>query len=112
MVPVTAVFTAPEPRTVVMRIVAGEGTGSVVETHATPLTEAGAGRPRCDVIETVVAGSDRRGFAPARAAAPSSARRGRPRGGCGRATWPVPSGAGPCGAPADSPAETGGPGHT
>ncbi|MFJ3582963.1 DUF5914 domain-containing protein [Streptomyces sp. NPDC090127] len=70
VVPVRAVFTAPEPRTVVMRIVAGEGTGSVVETHATPLTGPGAGRPRTAVVEAVVAGSDRRGFALARAAAP------------------------------------------
>ncbi|MGW9367681.1 DUF5914 domain-containing protein, partial [Streptomyces albidoflavus] len=38
VVPVQAVFTAPEPRTVVMHITRGEGTGSVVETHATPLT--------------------------------------------------------------------------
>ncbi len=36
-VPVIAEFTAPEPRTIVMRIVDGEGTGSVVETHATPV---------------------------------------------------------------------------
>ena len=36
-VPVIAEFTSPEPRTIVMRIVDGEGTGSVVETHATPV---------------------------------------------------------------------------
>ncbi|MET9622335.1 DUF5914 domain-containing protein [Streptomyces sp. NPDC006464] len=70
VVPVRAAFSAPEPRTVVMRIVAGEGEGSVVETHATPLTEPGAARPRTAVIEAVVAASDRRGFAIARAAAP------------------------------------------
>ena len=35
-VPVVAEFTSPEPRTVVMRIIDGEGAGSVVETHATP----------------------------------------------------------------------------
>ncbi|MFI9123455.1 DUF5914 domain-containing protein [Streptomyces bikiniensis] len=70
VVPVRAVFTAPDPRTVVMRITAGEGTGSVVETHATPLTPAGARRPRTAVVEAVVAGSDRRGFAVARLAAP------------------------------------------
>ncbi|MYV70668.1 Rieske 2Fe-2S domain-containing protein, partial [Streptomyces sp. SID2131] len=63
VVPVRAVFTAPGPRTVVMRITAGEGAGSVVETHATPLTPAGARRPRTAVVEAVVAGSDRRGFA-------------------------------------------------
>ncbi|MET7933126.1 DUF5914 domain-containing protein [Streptomyces sp. NPDC005322] len=69
-VPVRAVFTAPGPRTVVMRIVEGEGQGSVVETHATPLGPDAAGRPRTAVIEAVVAASDRPGFAVARAAAP------------------------------------------
>lgn len=70
-VPVQAEFTCPEPRTVVMRIVAGEGAGSVVETHATPLGRGPDGRPRTAVIEAVVAGSPRRGFAFARAAAPA-----------------------------------------
>ncbi|WP_435971674.1 DUF5914 domain-containing protein [Streptomyces sp. Qhu_M48] len=70
VVPVRAAFTAPEPRTVVMRIEAGEGAGSVVETHATPLTAAGSDRPRTAVVEAVVAVSDRRGFAVARATAP------------------------------------------
>ncbi|MFJ6217059.1 DUF5914 domain-containing protein [Streptomyces sp. NPDC092296] len=69
-VPVRAVFTAPGPRTVVMRIVAGEGEGSVVETHATPLTPTGHDRPRTAVIEAVAAHSDRPGFAAARRAAP------------------------------------------
>ncbi|MEU9588501.1 DUF5914 domain-containing protein [Streptomyces sp. NPDC048219] len=71
VVPVRAEFTAPEPRTVVMRITEGEGRTSVVETHATPLTAAGADRPRTAVVEAVVAASDRRGFALARAAAPA-----------------------------------------
>ncbi|CAL9348061.1 hypothetical protein SUDANB60_00402 [Streptomyces sp. enrichment culture] len=70
VVPVRAVFTAPEPRTVVMHIAEGEGVGSVVETHATPLGPDASGRPRTAVIEAVVAASDRRGFALARAAAP------------------------------------------
>ncbi|MEW2416936.1 DUF5914 domain-containing protein [Streptomyces sp. NPDC046866] len=70
VVPVSAAFHAPDPRTVVMRIVGGEGEGSVVETHATPLTPPGAGRPRTAVVEAIVAGSDRRGFAVARALAP------------------------------------------
>jgi hypothetical protein len=70
VVPVRAVFTAPEPRTVVMHITDGEGEGSVVETHATPLTARDAPRPRTAVVEAVVAASDRRGFALARAAAP------------------------------------------
>jgi hypothetical protein len=69
VVPVRAEFTAPEPRTVVMRITEGEGAGSVVETHATPLRGPGA-EPRNAVIEAVVADSDRPGFALARAAAP------------------------------------------
>ncbi|PBC86880.1 MULTISPECIES: DUF5914 domain-containing protein [unclassified Streptomyces] len=71
VVPVTAHFTAPEPRTVVMRIVAGEGRGSVVETHATPLGPDGRGRPRTAVTEAIVATSRRPGFALARAAAPA-----------------------------------------
>ncbi|MEV6260109.1 DUF5914 domain-containing protein [Streptomyces sp. NPDC051784] len=71
VVPVRAVFTAPEPRTVVMHITDGEGTGSVVETHATPITAPGATHPRTAVVEAVVASSDRRGFALARAAAPA-----------------------------------------
>ncbi|MFD9007031.1 DUF5914 domain-containing protein [Streptomyces sp. NPDC059582] len=70
VVPVRAIFTAPEPRTVVMRIVEGEGQGSVVETHATPLGLDDRGRPRTAVVEAVVAASDRRGFAVARALAP------------------------------------------
>ncbi|MGV2917627.1 DUF5914 domain-containing protein [Streptomyces alfalfae] len=70
VVPVRAEFTAPGPRTVVMRITRGEGEGSVVETHATPLGHDAAGRPRTAVVEAVVAASERRGFALARAAAP------------------------------------------
>ncbi|MER7490613.1 DUF5914 domain-containing protein [Streptomyces sp. NPDC126497] len=70
VVPVRAVFTAPEPRTVVMRIAEGEGAGSVVESHATPLGTDGRGRPRTAVVEAVVAASDRPGFALARGAAP------------------------------------------
>ncbi|GGI92151.1 (2Fe-2S) ferredoxin [Saccharopolyspora subtropica] len=69
-VPVHAEFTAPEPRTVVMRIVSGEGVGSVVETHATPLGTGRDGRPRTAVVEAVVADSTRPGFAVARAFAP------------------------------------------
>ncbi|MER5184724.1 DUF5914 domain-containing protein [Streptomyces sp. NPDC002896] len=70
VVPVRAVFTAPEPRTVVMHITGGEGVGSVVETHATPLGPDEQGRPRTAVIEAVIAASDRPGFALARKAAP------------------------------------------
>lgn len=70
VVPVRAVFTAPEPRTVVMHITDGEGLGSVVETHATPVGLDERGRPRTAVVEAVVAASDRPGFAVARRAAP------------------------------------------
>ncbi|MFD7631033.1 DUF5914 domain-containing protein [Streptomyces sp. NPDC059851] len=70
VVPVRAVFTAPGPRTVVMRITGGEGEGSVVETHATPLGTDALGRPRTAVVEAVVATSERPGFAAARRAAP------------------------------------------
>lgn len=61
-VPVIAEFTTPEPRTIVMRIVDGEGAGSVVETHATPLGPDRDGSPRTAVIEAVIAHSDRPGF--------------------------------------------------
>ncbi|MFJ9467934.1 DUF5914 domain-containing protein [Streptomyces caniferus] len=71
VVPVTARFTAPEPRTVVMHIEAGEGQGSVVETHATPLGPDDRGRPRTAVTEAIVATSRRPGFALAHAAAPA-----------------------------------------
>lgn len=54
---VDATFHCPDPRTITMTIVGGEGTGSVVETHATPL------RPgRTAIIEATLATSDRRGF--------------------------------------------------
>lgn len=65
-VPVRAEFVCPEPRTVVMRIIGGEGLGSVVETHATPLGTDGRGVPRTAVIEATVASSERTGFAVAR----------------------------------------------
>jgi hypothetical protein len=69
-VPVIAEFTAPEPRTVVMHIVEGQGVGSVVETHATPLGDGPDGRPRTAVIEAVIAQSDRTGFGYSLYAAP------------------------------------------
>jgi hypothetical protein len=69
-VPVIAEFTSPEPRTIVMRIVDGEGAGSVVETHATPLGPGPDGLPRTAVLEAVIAHSDRPGFAHATRAAP------------------------------------------
>ena len=57
-----AEFTTPGPRTVTMRIIEGEGQGSVVETHATPLGPGSDGRPRTAVVEAVIAHSDRPHF--------------------------------------------------
>jgi len=56
-VEVDATFHCPDPRTIVMTIVAGEGRGSVVETHATPI-----GPGRTAMIEATLASSDRPGF--------------------------------------------------
>jgi len=56
-VEVDARFHCPDPRTIVMTIVAGDGIGSVVETHATPIDEA-----RCAVVEATLATSDRPQF--------------------------------------------------
>ena len=69
-VPVRAEFRCPEPRTIVMRILEGEGAGSVVETHATPLGVDRNGVPRTAVIEATVATSPRPGFGVARRMAP------------------------------------------
>ena len=54
---VDATFHCPDPRTITMTIVGGEGTGSVVETHATPLRLG-----RSAIIEATLATSDRPGF--------------------------------------------------
>ena len=63
-VEVDARFHCPDPRTIVMTIVDGEGAGSVVETHATPV------RPGvCAITEATLAASDRFGFRLARRAA-------------------------------------------
>ncbi len=56
-VEVDATFHCPDPRTIVMTIVGGEGTGSVVETHATPI-----GPGRTAMIEATLASSARPGF--------------------------------------------------
>lgn len=56
-VEVDATFHCPDPRTIVMTIVGGEGVGSVVETHATPI-----GPGRSAVIEATLATSERPGF--------------------------------------------------
>ena len=56
-VEVDARFHCPDPRTIVMTIIDGEGAGSVVETHATPV------RPGiCAIVEATVATSERFGF--------------------------------------------------
>lgn len=69
-VPVRADFTCPDARTIVMTITDGEGVGSVVETHATPLTEPGRHPARTVVTEATIATSPRPGFRAARAVAP------------------------------------------
>lgn len=56
-VEVDARFHCPDPRSIVMTIVRGEGVGSVVETHATPLSEG-----RSAIIELTYATSERWGF--------------------------------------------------
>ena len=68
--PVVAEFTAPEARTIVMRIVDGDAAGSVVETHATPIGPGPDGRARTAVIEAVIAQSDRVGVGYSLRAAP------------------------------------------
>jgi nitrite reductase/ring-hydroxylating ferredoxin subunit len=57
-VEVDARFHCPDPRSIVMTIVRGEGEGSVVETHATPLAPG-----QTAVVELTLASSDRFGFA-------------------------------------------------
>ena len=69
-VPVRAEFSCPDARTIVMRIVDGEGAGSVVETHATPTGVDERGRPITMVTEATIAYSDRPGFAVARRLSP------------------------------------------
>lgn len=56
-VEVDATFRCPDPRTIVMTIVSGDGVGSVVETHATPIAP---GLTR--LVETTIATSDRQAF--------------------------------------------------
>ncbi|MBX3250440.1 MAG: Rieske 2Fe-2S domain-containing protein [Myxococcales bacterium] len=66
-VEVDATFHAPTRRSIVMTIVDGDGVGSVVETHASPVDSAG---PRTAVVEATLATSDRRGFGLVRQLAP------------------------------------------
>lgn len=65
-VPVTAEFACPDSRTIVMTITEGEGAGSVVETHATPLGRDRDGHPLTMMTEATIAHSPRPGFAMAR----------------------------------------------
>ncbi len=69
-VPVRAQFFCPDARTIVMQITEGEGAGSLVETHATPIGVDSRGRPVTIVTEATIAYSDRAGFAAARWMAP------------------------------------------
>jgi isorenieratene synthase len=64
-VEVDARFHCPDARTIAMTIIAGEGEGSIVETHATPISPG-----RTAVIEATLATSERIGFGAAIAAAP------------------------------------------
>jgi isorenieratene synthase len=61
VVDVVAEFTTPSARCIAMHIVDGEGRGSVVETHATPL-----GPGQSAVVEATFATSERDGFGFAR----------------------------------------------
>ena len=69
-VPVRAEFFCPDARTIVMRITEGEGAGSVVETHATPMGVDDAGRPVTMITEATIAYSPRTGFQRSRWLAP------------------------------------------
>ena len=69
-VPVRAEFTCPDSHTIIMTITDGEGVGSVVETHATPLTGPGTHPARTVMTEAVIATSERFGFKVARGLAP------------------------------------------
>jgi hypothetical protein len=65
VVEVDCTFHAPTRRSIVMTITGGDGAGSVVETHATPIDDG-----RCAMVEATLASSDRKGFAFARRVAP------------------------------------------
>lgn len=70
-VPVRAEFTCPDARTIVMHITEGEGAGSVVETHATPIGTDASERPVTVMTEATIATSDRVGFRLARRLQPA-----------------------------------------
>jgi hypothetical protein len=54
-------FHVANARCIVMTILEGEGAGSVVETHATPVGRVD-GMPQCRIVEATLASSDREGF--------------------------------------------------
>lgn len=57
---VDAQFLSPDPRTITMQIIAGEGVGSLVETHALPiLSGTHPEGPKTRVIEATIATSER-----------------------------------------------------
>ncbi len=56
-VEVDCTFHCPDSRTIVMTIVEGEGAGSVVETHATPMAPGWTA-----IVEATLANSERTGF--------------------------------------------------
>jgi isorenieratene synthase len=58
-VEVDARFHSPDLRTIVMTIIRGEGEGSIVETHASPMSPG-----RCRVVELTLATSDHPRFPP------------------------------------------------
>ena len=64
-VEVDCTFHCPEPRTIVMTIIDGEGAGSIVETHATPMVPGWS-----MITELTLATSARPGFRKTLAAAP------------------------------------------
>ena len=97
-VPVRAEFACPDARTIVMTIVDGEGAGSVVETHATPIAPDPWGRPRTMMTEATIAHSPRTGFRhrPGGRGAGEAADEAHRRPALGATTWPTPSAATSC----------------
>ena len=69
-VPVRAEFFCPDARTIVMLITEGEGSRSIVETHATPIGLDSQGRPVTMITEATIAYSQRPGFRLATVMAP------------------------------------------
>jgi len=70
-IPVRAEFFCPDSRTIVMLIIQGEGAGSLVETHATPVGQDANGNHLTMITEVTIAHSTRPGFAVAAWAGPA-----------------------------------------